>query len=170
VTKRKWLRESEQRAWLGWMGASRLVDLSLDQQLRRDSGMSHATYSLMAVLSKAPQRTLRMADIAMMTNSSQSRLSHAVDRVEESGWITRSRNPASNREVLATLTDAGYDIIRTAAPGHVAAVRRLVFDRLSDEQVQQLADISELILQALAEEGFKVPAAIASGRGRAPRA
>jgi hypothetical protein len=89
VTKRKWLRESEQRAWLGWMGASRLVDLSLDQQLRRDSGMSHATYSLMAVLSKAPQRTLRMADIAMMTNSSQSRLSHAVDRVEESGWITR---------------------------------------------------------------------------------
>jgi DNA-binding MarR family transcriptional regulator len=144
------------------MAASQLLDSALDQQLRRDSGIGHATYGILAALSAAPQRTLRMADMAVMTNSSQSRMSHAVERMEHGGWVVRSRNPANNREVLATLTDLGFDVLQASAPGHVASVRRFMFDRLTPEQVQQLTELSQLILRALAEDGFKVPRALAA--------
>jgi DNA-binding MarR family transcriptional regulator len=157
MTKRKWLEDSEQQAWLGWMATSQLLDSALDQQLRRDSGLGHAAYAILAALSGAPDRTLRMAVMAMVTHSSQSRTSHAIERMERSGWVVRTRNPTNNREVLATLTGAGQAVLRAAAPGHVRSVRELVFDRLSQEQVAQWTEINQVILQALADSGFTVP-------------
>jgi DNA-binding MarR family transcriptional regulator len=157
MAKRVWLRRREQQAWIGWVAASQLLDSALDQQLRRDSGISHATYGVMAALSSRPDRTMRMADMAQMTNSSQSRLSHAVERMETAGWVRRARNPDNNREVLATLTDAGFDVLSAAAPAHASTVRRLLFDRLEPDQVDVLVEITTIILGALAEDGFTVP-------------
>jgi DNA-binding MarR family transcriptional regulator len=98
------------------------------------------------MLSEAPERSLRMTELASLTNSSQSRLSHAVARLEETGWVRRTRCATDKRGQTATLTDAGYEVVVAAAPGHVAAVRETLFDRLTPEQVRQLADICTAVL------------------------
>jgi len=101
--------------------------------------------------------------LARMTSTSQSRLSHAVARLEDLGWVERSRCPANMRAVHATLTEAGWHIVAAAAPGHVAEVRRLVFDHLSREQVHQLGAITQAVLEALAGQGYPVPPAPRAG-------
>ena len=158
----RWLNDDEQQAWVSLLAATTLLDVALDRQLQRDSGLSHAAYGILAQLSEAPGRTLHMHELATATNSSQSRLSHAAVRLEALGLIGRSRCPVSRRAVHATLTDAGYELVVEAAPGHVALVRRLVFDRLDAEQVRQLHAIARTMLDALAEDGLE----IALGRAR----
>jgi DNA-binding MarR family transcriptional regulator len=161
MARRRWLTRREQQAWIGWLAASHLLDGALDQQLRRDSAITHSTYGVLVALASAPERTLRMADMALMTNSSQSRLSHAVATMEEAGWVSRTRNRHNSREVLATLTDAGHALLTAAAPAHVATVRRLMFDRLTAEQVDALIEITGVMLAALSDEGIRVPPALA---------
>lgn len=139
----RWLAADEQRAWRAFLRAAATVDEALDRQLQRDAGMPHAYYQVLAMLSEAPGRTLRMSELAQITTSSASRLSHAVARLEEKGWVRRERHPTDRRGALAVLTDAGWDALVAAAPGHVAAVRAAVFDRLEPEQVAQLRAISE---------------------------
>jgi DNA-binding MarR family transcriptional regulator len=139
----RWLSAEEQRAWRAFLQAAARVDDALDRQLQRDSGMPHAYYQVLAMLSEAPQRTLRMSELAQLTTSSASRLSHAVARLEEKGWVRREKHPTDRRGALAVLTDAGWDAVVAAAPGHVAAVRAAVFDRLDPAQVAQLRAISE---------------------------
>lgn len=139
----RWLAADEQRAWRAFLRAAATVDEALDRQLQRDAGMPHAYYQVLAMLSEAPGRTLRMSELAQITTSSASRLSHAVARLEEKGWVRRERHPTDRRGALAVLTDAGWDALVAAAPGHVAAVRATVFDRLEPEQVAQLRAISE---------------------------
>ena len=117
----------------------------------------------MSRLSEAPGRTMHMNVLARMTSTSQSRLSHAVARLEDLGWVERSRCPANMRAVHATLTEAGWHIVAAAAPGHVAEVRRLVFDHLSREQVHQLGAITQAVLEALAGQGYPVPPAPRAG-------
>lgn len=141
----RWLDDAEQRAWRAFLRAATGVDEALDRQLQRDAGMPHAYYQVLAMLSEAPQRTLRMSELAALTTSSASRLSHAVARLEEKGWVRRDKHPTDRRGALAVLTDQGWAALVAAAPGHVAAVRAAVFDRLEPEQVQQLLDISERI-------------------------
>lgn len=157
MTAQRWLNDDEQRAWQAMISSTTLLDVALDRQLQRDSGLAHAAYAILAGLSEAPGRTLHMHQLAVATNSSQSRLSHAAARLEEQGLIVRSRCPESRRAVHATLTDSGYETVVDAAPGHVALVRRLVFDRLSPTQVAQLEAIGGAVLQALEAEGFSVP-------------
>ena len=139
----RWLTETEQCAWRAFLRAAAGIDEALDRQLQRDSGMPHAYYQVLAMLSEAPARTLRMSELARMTTSSASRLSHAVARLEEKGWVRRERHPTDRRGALAVLTDAGWDAVVAAAPGHVTAVRAAVFDRLTPDQVDQLRAISE---------------------------
>ena len=92
--------------------------------------MPHAYYQVLAMLSEAPDRTLRMSQLAELTTSSASRLSHAVARLEEKGWVRRDKHPTDRRGALAVLTDDGWEAVQAAAPGHVAAVREVLFDRL----------------------------------------
>jgi DNA-binding MarR family transcriptional regulator len=154
----RWLTPAEMRAWLSYVATSSLLEAELDRQLQRDSGMPHAYYQILAILSDAPNRTLRMSDLAALTQSSQSRLSHAVNRLESNGWIRRSQCAHDRRGTLATLTDQGYAVLEVAAPGHVRTVRRYLFDRLTSEQVDQLADILETVLVGLrAERGADIP-------------
>lgn len=149
-----WLGEQQQRAWVSMRAVGALLDTALDRQLQRDSGISHATYLVLSVLSEIPDRTLTMTQLAHLTNSSQSRMSHAVTRLEENGWVTRARCGANRRVVYAMLTDAGFEVVRAAAPDHVAKVKQLVFDNLSAAEVRQLLKVNGLILRALGDDGF----------------
>jgi DNA-binding MarR family transcriptional regulator len=154
----RWLTPAEMRAWLSYVATSTLLESVLDRQLQRDSGMPHAYYQILAILSDVPNRTLRMSDLAALTQSSQSRLSHAVNKLEANGWIRRAQCTDDRRGTLAILTDQGYAVLEAAAPGHVRTVRQYLFDRLSDEQVEQLADILQTVLAGLqAERGGDVP-------------
>jgi DNA-binding MarR family transcriptional regulator len=128
---------------------TQLLEGALDRQLQREADIPHAYYLLLAMLSEAPDRALRMSELAEITNSSQSRVSHAVARLEEAGWVRREKCPTDKRGSVAILTDAGYAAVVAAAPGHVEAVRSNLFDALTPEQVEQLIGICEAALDKL---------------------
>jgi len=148
VTQR-WLDEEQQRTWRAWLAVSELVPRALDAQLQRDAGLSHAAYVVLAMLSEAPGRSRRMSDLARRANQSQSRLSHTVARLEDRGWVRRERSADDGRGNLAVLTDAGWDVVRTVAPGHVDAVREALFAPLTAEQTRVLGDAMQAILERL---------------------
>jgi DNA-binding MarR family transcriptional regulator len=151
----RWLDDDEQRAWRAYLAAARRLLDTLDRELQRDAGMPHAYYEILVRLSEAPDRTLRMSDLATVTGSSRSRLSHAVARLEESGWVARQECPTDRRGQLAALTDEGFAALAAAAPGHVEGVRRHLFDALSPAQVGQLTEISEALLARLDPDSEK---------------
>ena len=126
----RWLSDAQQRTWRAFLEATQRLDEQLDRELQRDAGMPLAYYTILAMLSEAPDRTLRMSELAELTWQSRSRLSHAVDRLEHSGWVQRIKCPSDKRGAFAVLTDAGFAVLAEAAPGHVASVRRHLFDQL----------------------------------------
>ena len=137
------------RAWRALASVMGRLDAALDAQLRADAGLSHFDYAVLSTLSDAPDRTLRMSELAFMAEGSLSRLSQVVSRLENKGWVHRSPDPADGRYTLATLTESGWATVVTAAPRHVREVRRLVFDPLTRAQVRQLAAIAARIAAAL---------------------
>ncbi|MGY1606559.1 MULTISPECIES: MarR family winged helix-turn-helix transcriptional regulator [unclassified Geodermatophilus] len=145
----RWLDDTQQRAWRAWLTVSELLPRELDAQLQRDAGLTHAAYVVLAMLSEAPGRSRRMSDLARRANQSQSRLSHTVARLEERGWVRRERSADDGRGNLAVLTDAGWDVVRTVAPGHVDAVRTALFDPLTPEQTAALCEVLETVVQGL---------------------
>lgn len=122
---------------------------ALDAQLQRDAGLSHFEYQVMARLSEAPERSLRMSELAVLANGSLSRLSHVVNRLQGRGWVRRGPDPADGRFTLAVLTVEGWEKVVETAPGHVEAVRSFVFDALSEEQAKQLNEIGYRIIKAI---------------------
>ncbi len=147
-----WLDDEEQRAWRAFLLTSQLLDQALDRQLQRDAGMPHAYYSVLVTLSEAPDRSLRMSELARRLRYSQSRLTHAVSSMERSGWVRRAVCPSDRRGQIACLTDEGLEALAAAAPGHVREVRARVFDRLSATQVRQLRRICETLADGLDPE------------------
>ncbi|SCE72661.1 transcriptional regulator, MarR family [Micromonospora coriariae] len=145
----RWLDSDEQRTWRAFLTASRALMDTLDRELQRDAGMPHAYYEILVRLSEAPDRRLRMSDLAETTGSSRSRLSHAVARLEAAGWVRREECATDRRGQVALLTDAGFATLAAAAPGHVEGVRRHLFDALSPAQVDQLRRISETLAEHL---------------------
>ena len=144
-----WLDEQQQRTWRAWLAVTELLPRTLDAQLQRDAGLTHAAYVVLAMLSEAPDRSRRMSDLARTANQSQSRLSHTVARLEERGWVRRIRATEDRRGNVAVLTDAGWDVVRAVAPGHVEAVRAAVFDPLTDEQTRALGEALQAVLDRL---------------------
>ncbi|MFI7248174.1 MarR family winged helix-turn-helix transcriptional regulator [Micromonospora chalcea] len=149
----RWLDPDEQRTWRAFLTASRALMDALDRELQRDAGMPHAYYEILVRLSEAPDRRLRMSELAELTGSSRSRLSHAAARLEASGWIRREDCPTDRRGQIAVLTDKGFATLAAAAPGHVEGVRRHLFDALSPAQVDQLRRISETLAEHLTDSG-----------------
>jgi DNA-binding MarR family transcriptional regulator len=143
------LTEDEQRVWRSYLRMSRELLDQLDRELQADAGIPQAYYEVLAALSEAPARELRMAELALALRSSRSRLSHAVDRLGELGWVVRAACPTDRRGTVARLTDVGYDALAAAAPGHVEGVRRHLFDQLDHEQVRELGRIAEQVLSGL---------------------
>lgn len=147
----RWLDAEEQRTWRAFLGASQLLLEQLEREMQRDSGLPHAYYEILVRLSEAPQRRLRMSELASSLLASRSRLSHAVTQLERSGWVRRESCDTDRRGAYAVLTDEGVAVLEAAAPRHVAGVRRYLFDPLTPEQVRQLGRISDALLERLAE-------------------
>jgi DNA-binding MarR family transcriptional regulator len=145
----RWLDPDEQQTWRAFLGATRLVFEQLDRELQRDSSMPHGYYEILVRLSEAPDRALRMSALADRSQSSRSRLSHAVARLEENGWVRRETCATDRRGQIARLTDEGFAALAAAAPGHVEGVRAHVFDPLTPTQVTQLCEISTALVDAL---------------------
>jgi DNA-binding MarR family transcriptional regulator len=148
----KGLNQPEQAAWVRLASVLELLPGVLDAQLRRDAGLMHFEYFVLAMLSEAPKRTLRMSALAAQTNSTPPRLSHVVKRLEDRGLVERVPCPGDARATDARLTAAGWRKVREAAPGHVANVRQNVIDALTPDQVHQLSGIAEAILGRLDPE------------------
>ena len=148
----QWLSTDEQRAWRSYLEATKVLMDALDRQLQREAGIPHAYYEILVRLSEAEDRSLRMSELADSTLSSRSRLSHAVARLEERGWVVREDCLTDRRGQIARLTDEGFAVLAGAAPGHVAAVRRLMVDVLTPKQLAALAEIGEAIVAAVAAE------------------
>jgi DNA-binding MarR family transcriptional regulator len=145
MTEPRWLDDDEQQTWRAFIAASRFLFDQLDRELQRDAGMPHTYYEILVRLSEAEGRALRMSELAQRTSSSRSRLTHAVDRLEERGWVRREDCPNDRRGQLAVLTDEGMKTLRAAAPIHVEGVRTHLFDQLTPAQVSQLRKISEAL-------------------------
>lgn len=147
MTEPRWLDETQLDAWKRLVAVVELLPGVLDSQLQRDAGLSHFEYYVLAMLSEAPDRTLRMTQLASRTNATLPRLSHVVTRLERRGLVERFPCPEDRRATNARLTPAGWDTVVATAPGHVATVRDHVVDALTDEQVVQLGEIAGAILE-----------------------
>ena len=149
----RWLTDDERVAWVRLAAVVELLPGVLDSQLRRDAGLSHFEYFVLAMLSEAPERTLRMTSLATRTSATLPRLSHVVRRLEDRGLVARFPCPEDGRATNARLTEAGWVQLVDAAPGHVETVRSQVLDALDGAQVQQLAEITEAILGRIDPDG-----------------
>ncbi len=153
----QWLDDDEMVAWVRLAAVLELLPGVLDSQLRRDAGLTHFEYFVLAMLSEAPERTLRMTGLAARTNATLPRLSHVIRRLEERGLVERFPCPQDGRATNARLTDAGWDKVVATAPGHVDTVRAHVIDALTREQVHQLAQIAGAILEQVDPKGLVAP-------------
>lgn len=144
-----WLAADEQEAWKNIVALLLLLPGPLDAQLQRTSGIGLFEYLVLSAMSHEPDHTLRMSELARLTNGSLSRLSNVVKRLEQRGWVTRAPDPTDGRYTVAALTDQGWDLVVAAAPGHVDAVRRLVIDPLTAADVQALITAGRRILDRL---------------------
>lgn len=144
----RWLSGAEQETWRALLRVVVELPQALDRQLKREAGIGHVYYAILAVLAAQPDGALALRDVARATGTSLSRLSHAVDALEQRGWIARCPG-ADRRRQLARLTDAGARLLEEVAPGHVAEVRRLVFDRLAPEEAAQFGHLLAKLLAGL---------------------
>ena len=145
----RWLSASQGRDWRTFLyGSQRLFD-ALDRDLLRDFGIPLAYYDIFVRLSEAPGRSMRMSDLATATRSSRSRLSHAVARLEESGWVRRVDCETDRRGQLAEMTPAGMALLEQAAPVHLESVRRYLIDPLSAQQLERLGEISRVVYNSI---------------------
>lgn len=145
----RWLTAAQQRAWVAFSGVLIKLPYALDADMRGRTGFSHFEYLVLSVLSEQCDRSLPMSQLAALSNASLSRMSHVVTRLEKRGWVSRCPSTDSGRVTRARLTDAGYEVLVDAAPGHVKAVQALVFDALTPEQQEHLAVIATQILGRL---------------------
>lgn len=143
----RWLNDVEAEAWIPLLRLVNLLPQALDKQLREQAGINHVHYALLATLSNRPDRQMPLTELAQAAMMSQSRASHAVTALQDRGWVIRQPCPDDKRVQLIRLTDDGMSVLEQHAPGHVAEVRRLVFDQLDR---QDLADLRRVSLKILA--------------------
>ena len=144
-----WLSADEKEAWTGLISLLLLMPGRLEAPLRDESGLTLFEYLVLSHVSEAPERRIRMSELAFLANGSLSRLSNVVTRLEKRGWMSRHPDPDDGRYTLAVLTDAGFEMVRAAAPVHVEGVRAHLFDQLSAEQVAAMRDVGETLLRHL---------------------
>jgi DNA-binding MarR family transcriptional regulator len=145
----RWLTPGQQDAWKRFVAVVELLPGVLDSQLQHDASLTHFEYFTMAMLSESPNRTLRMTQLASITNSTLPRLSHVVSRLESRGYIARKPCEEDRRATNATLTEPGWDKVTETAPGHVGTVLANVIDPLDDRDIADLARIMSKVLTKL---------------------
>ncbi|MDO1482954.1 MarR family transcriptional regulator [Rhodococcus rhodochrous] len=136
----KWLGDDEQRLWRAYLDATRLLFQNLDKQLLRDSDISFTDFEILVLLSEAPDRRMRMRDLADASTTTRSGITRAVSRMENAGWVRRVECESDRRGAWAELTDVGYARLAEAGPGHVEAVRENMFDLLSPDDITSMTE------------------------------
>ena len=159
----RWLDEDEQRTWVAFLFASRMLLSLVERDLQHDSQLPFTHCEILVVLSEVEGRSLRMSELAESMQISRSRLSQAVARLEASGWVRRETWAADRRGAVAVLTDAGHAVLVAAAPRHVESVRRHLFDQLTPEQLADLRSVSETLLRHLIPALGMTPADLMPG-------
>ncbi|MGH3393951.1 MAG: MarR family winged helix-turn-helix transcriptional regulator [Streptosporangiaceae bacterium] len=149
----RWLDPEQQAAWRALNGMMARLRWALEGQLQRDAGLSFVEYHALAWLSEDPDHTMRMSDLATVTDASPSRLSHLIKRLEQRRLVRREPDPEDGRYTNAILTPAGLDLLVASAPAHVAKVRELVIDALTPAELRTLRSASEKILQRIDATG-----------------
>jgi DNA-binding MarR family transcriptional regulator len=150
------LSAAELHTWRALHAAMVVLPVALDAQLRRDAQISYVEYYALAGLSERPDRTARLSELAILTGSELSRVSHLIARLEKRGLVVRRTDPHNRRFTNAVLTEQGWEKVKQAAPGHVATVRRLIFDGLSDQGRQDLQTTADRIVAALRETDLPI--------------
>ncbi|SDS45815.1 MarR family winged helix-turn-helix transcriptional regulator [Actinoplanes derwentensis] len=148
-TEPQWLSAAEMDTWMNLAQVLMLTPTALDRQLREEAGLPHTHYHILSALSGQPDRAIRMTELARRAGTTTTRLSHAVSALEQRGWVGRRACRTDKRGQIAYLTDAGLAVLEEAAPGHVAEVRRLVFDHLTEDDVRRLGAITGKLLPIL---------------------
>lgn len=148
-----WLSPEQMRDWLALVDLFATLPPAIDAQLKRDAGVNSFEYQVLAILSDAPHRIVGLSELADLAQGSLSRLSHAITRLERSGWVERrSCDDSGGRRTNAWLTDAGFAKLEAVAPGHVREARRLVVDVLTPEQFKAFGDAARAIAAAAKTE------------------
>ena len=142
----------EAETWRTYLASSMLLMRALDRQLQRDSGIAHTHYGVLVQLSERSGGSARVTELAAIMDHSQSRMSHAVGRLERSGWVRRELDPTDRRVVHVVLTEQGRAVLRDAAPGHVKCVRENLFEGLSPEQLECFRDVCRSLLDRLTSD------------------
>jgi DNA-binding MarR family transcriptional regulator len=153
----RWLDDDERAAWVRLAAVVELLPGVLEAQLKRDADLTHFEYWVLAMLSEAPERTLRMTALASRTSASLSRLSHVVTRLEGRGLLDRFPCPEDRRATNARLTEAGWELVVASAPGHLDTVREYVVDALTPRQITQLTAIADAILDRVDPDHAVLP-------------
>lgn len=147
----RWLSEDEQRSWRAWLNATLLLNAQLNHDLQQAHDLTLADYEILVHLSESPDRRVRMSDLADRVNSSRSRLSHQIDRMERASLVERQQCDVDKRGAFAVLTDHGWDVLVSAAPDHVESVRRNLLDALTEEEFAALGASCQRIADRLQE-------------------
>ncbi len=138
----KWLTPQEKEAWTGLAALMLMLPGRLDSALR-EVDLTLFEYLVLSHVSEAPERRIRMSELAFLANGSLSRLSNVVRRFEQRGWMTRSPDPDDGRYTLAHLTDDGLRLVVEAAPVHMRSLRQLVLDPLTPNDLRALTRIAD---------------------------
>ena len=153
TSETRWLTEEENFTWRAVWSLMTWLPVKLDAQMREDNGLSLYEYYALSQISEAPDRQIRLSELASITNMTLSHLSRVISRMMKSGWVERVPDPEDGRYTLGRLTDAGWDKVVEMAPGHVDAVRRALFDQLTDEQARALGEAAGKIAEAVSPHG-----------------
>jgi DNA-binding MarR family transcriptional regulator len=149
-----WLPDDTQRLWRRWLRMNALLPGALHRELQADAGLSLPDFDVLVQLTDSPEARVRVSDLARGLSWERSRVSHHVTRMERRGLVRRDECRDDGRGAWVVLTQQGRTAIEQAAPGHVATVRRLVFDALTAEEAEVMAGVVEKVLGRL--EGHAV--------------
>jgi DNA-binding MarR family transcriptional regulator len=143
-----WLNPREMKAWRSYIIASRRLLDALDVDLDQHD-LSMADYEVLALLSDAPSRKMRMSELAELAMVSKSRLSHRMKVMEKAGWVKREDCPDDKRGYFAVMTDKGFKAIAKAAPDHVESVRNRLLDHLTVKDQEDITRIFDRVTNEL---------------------
>lgn len=167
MTGTRWLSDDEKRAWHAFVAASALVDRRLDLQLKESVGISHQQYGILVQLSGTCDHEMRMTELAEALLNSKSGLTYQISQLEKAGLVRRRSCTSDVRAVYAVLTEAGQKLLEKAAPGHVALVRELIIDVLTDEQREAIADGLGEVTRRILGDAAQAPVATGSAQAAA---
>ena len=145
----RWLDDTQQHSWRALMMGMTLLLERLDDDLRREFGMSLTEYEVLVRLSERPGRAMRMAQLADAMAHSRSRVTHTVKRMEHAGLVLRTTSAEDGRGVVCAMTDAGYEKLVSMAPVHVNGVRDYLVDIASAEDFEALGRVMNAVADKL---------------------